>query len=52
MLNEKKRYAVYIDNLFINSKFFNIFRDYDIKAADIIRISKIKRKKNEENREK
>ena len=52
MLNRGKRHTIYIDNLFINLKFFNIFRDYNIKIANIVRTSKIKKEKNEENKEK
>ena len=48
MPNRRKEYAVYINNLFINLKFFNIFRNYDIKAANIIRTGQTKREENKE----
>ena len=52
MLNKKKGYIIYIDNLFINLKLFNILQDYGIKAADIVRISKTKKEENKKDRKK
>jgi hypothetical protein len=49
---EKKKYVIYINNFFINSKLFNIFRNYDIKIINIIRTNKIKKKENKKNKNK
>ena len=51
-LSNKKKYVIYINNFFTSLKLFSTFRDYDIKAAGIIQISKTKREKNKKNKEK
>ena len=52
LLNKRKEYTIYINNLFISLKLLSILRDYGIRATDTVRTSKIKREKNEKNREK
>ena len=50
MLNKEKKYIIYINNLFTNLRLLNIFQDYNIRAANIIWISKIKIEKNKKNK--